>query len=107
MKENMTHAIYPSLAGKTVVITGGGSGIGEVIVREFRARRSRRCFSSTSPRPNPGAGRELGEAAQFIKCDLKDLVAFKPRFADIEAKAGPVACWSTTPRTTIGTRSRR
>ena len=28
----MTHAVYPSLSNKTVVITGGGSGIGEIIV---------------------------------------------------------------------------
>src|SRR4051812_42627790 len=31
----MTHAIYPSLKGKRVLITGGGSGIGAGIVAAF------------------------------------------------------------------------
>ena len=37
----MTHAIYPSLANRTVVITGGGSGIGEVIVEGFVRQKSK------------------------------------------------------------------
>jgi D-xylose 1-dehydrogenase len=46
----MTSAIFPSLATKTVVVTGGGSGIGAEIVRGFAAQKAR-VFSWTSPKP--------------------------------------------------------
>ena len=37
-------AIYPSLKGRTVLVTGGGSGIGESIVRHFAAQGSKVGF---------------------------------------------------------------
>ena len=37
-------AIYPSLKGRTVLVTGGGSGIGESIVEHFAAQGSKVAF---------------------------------------------------------------
>jgi NAD(P)-dependent dehydrogenase (short-subunit alcohol dehydrogenase family) len=68
---NMTSAIFPSLARKTVVVTGGGSGIGAEIVRSFVAQKSRVFFLDIAEADSRALAKELGEAAQFIKCDLK------------------------------------
>jgi NAD(P)-dependent dehydrogenase (short-subunit alcohol dehydrogenase family) len=37
-------ALYPGLAGKTVFITGGGSGIGAAITRAFAGQKARTAF---------------------------------------------------------------
>jgi NAD(P)-dependent dehydrogenase (short-subunit alcohol dehydrogenase family) len=37
-------AIYPGLAGKTVFITGGGSGIGAALTRGFAGQKSKVGF---------------------------------------------------------------
>ena len=87
----MTTANYPSLANKTVVITGGGSGIGAEIVRGFVAQKARVFFLDIAEADSRALVAELGEAAQFIKCDLKDLPALKAALASVEEKAGPVS----------------
>src|SRR6218665_3975708 len=40
----MSSAIYPSLAGKRVLVTGGGSGIGSAIVEDFVRQQARVWF---------------------------------------------------------------
>jgi len=48
---NPLSARYPSLAGKRVVITGGGSGIGEGIVRAFVAQAAEVHFLDVADEP--------------------------------------------------------
>src|SRR4051794_21615284 len=88
---NMTSAIFPSLASKTVVVTGGGSGIGAEIVRGFVAQKARVFFLDIAEADSGALARELGDAAQFVKCDLTDLAALKAALALVEERGGPVA----------------
>ena len=87
----MTHAVYPSLANKTVVITGGGSGIGEVIVEGFVRQKAKVFFLDVAEAESRALITRLGDSARFIKCDVTDVQALRAALADIEAKAGPVA----------------
>jgi len=87
----MTYAVYPSLAGKTVVITGGGSGIGEVIVESFVRQKSKVFFLDIAEGESRALATKLGDGVTYIKCDLTDIQALRNSLADIERKSGPVA----------------
>ncbi|HEY5810829.1 MAG TPA: SDR family oxidoreductase [Povalibacter sp.] len=87
----MPHAVYPSLANRTVVVTGGGSGIGADIVAGFVRQKARVFFIDLAEESSRMLADQLGGAAHFRKCDLTDLNALKATFAEIEAKAGPIA----------------
>ena len=87
----MTHAVYPSLANKTVVITGGGSGIGEVIVEGFVRQKSKVFFLDIAEGESRALAAKLGDGVTFMKCDLTDLGALRNAFAEIERKAGAVS----------------
>jgi NAD(P)-dependent dehydrogenase (short-subunit alcohol dehydrogenase family) len=86
----MTTAIYPSLAGKTVAISGGGSGIGARIVEDFVRQKARVHFLDVAEDESRALADRLGGAAHFHKCDLTDLAALKAAYAAIEAQAGPL-----------------
>lgn len=87
----MTHAVYPSLANKTVVITGGGSGIGEVMVEEFARQRSRVFFVDVATAESQALVARLGNGTKFLQCDVTDTAALQKALADIEAAAGPIS----------------
>jgi NAD(P)-dependent dehydrogenase (short-subunit alcohol dehydrogenase family) len=86
----MTHAVYPSLAGKTVVVTGGGSGIGEVMVESFARQKARVFFLDVAEHESKMLAGRLNGTTEFVKCDLTDLEALRAAIAGIESKAGPV-----------------
>jgi len=87
----MTHAVYPSLAGKTVVITGGGSGIGEVMVEGFARQKARVFFLDVADGESKALVARLGNGVQFLNTDVTNLDALRTSIAGIEAKAGPVS----------------
>ena len=87
----MTTAIYPSLANKTVVVTGGGSGIGADIVEGFVRQKARVFFLDVAEAESQALVERLGSAAKFVKCDLKDIAALKDAVAAIEKQTGNVS----------------
>ena len=85
----MTHAVYPSLAKKTVVITGGGSGIGEVMVEGFSRQKSRVFFLDVADSESKALVARLGNGVQFINTDVTDIDALRAAFSDIDHQGRP------------------
>jgi NAD(P)-dependent dehydrogenase (short-subunit alcohol dehydrogenase family) len=82
-------AIYPSLGGKRVVVTGGGSGIGAGLVEAFVRQGAEVHFLDILAGESEALVRTLGEAHArpvFHHCDLKDVAAIAAAFEAI----GPV-----------------
>lgn len=73
-------AIYPDLAGKVVLVTGGASGIGEAIVRHFARQKSTVVFFDIKVEEGTALARELtsaGHAVHFQDVDLTDTTALR------------------------------
>ena len=87
-----TFARYPSLARRTVLVTGGASGIGAAIVEAFCQQGARVAFLD---RDETAAAKLLdqlgtGEAPLFLSCDLTDITALRQAIARAAAALGPV-----------------
>jgi NAD(P)-dependent dehydrogenase (short-subunit alcohol dehydrogenase family) len=77
-------AIYPSLKGKRVVVTGGGSGIGAALVEAFAAQGCETVFVDILDDEGAAlAGRltAAGGKVRFERLDLTDLAALERFFA--------------------------
>jgi D-xylose 1-dehydrogenase len=86
----MSSAIYPSLKGRKVLITGGGSGIGAGLVTAFARQGARVHFidlvDEVSASLDLGV---MGHAPQFHLCDLTQSEALEAALKAILAD-GPV-----------------
>ena len=86
-------AIYPSLKGKRVVVTGGGSGIGAGLVEGFVRQGAQVVFLDVAEADSRALVARFADAPvapRFLACDLTDLGALKTTFAQIEQEIGPV-----------------
>lgn len=85
-------ANFPSLKGMPVVISGGASGIGEFIVREFAAQGSKVGYVDIAA----DAGRKLeaelteqGHTVRFTECDVTDIPAYQAVISGFADAHGP------------------
>ena len=89
----MTGAIYPDLKGKSVLVTGGGTGIGASIVRGLARQGSRVGFIDIADEPSRALAEELragGAAVHFVHADLRDIGALRAAIDEIRGVHGPI-----------------
>lgn len=84
-------AIYPSLKGRTVFVTGGASGIGREIVTAFAAQGAKVGFIDMDTEAATALADELGRDVVCEVCDLRDIGALRAAFAALKEKLGPAA----------------
>lgn len=80
-------ATYPSLAGASVFITGGASGIGEGMVRAFADQGAKVGFVDMDA--NRGAALAAETGTTFAPCDLRDIEALRTAFTALTQANGP------------------
>lgn len=95
MSTDITHpAVYASLAGKSVFITGGGSGIGESLVRHFCAQKSRVTFVDIAEEASQKLVADIAAggdpAPLFIPCDLRNVDDLRDAVDRAVAENGPI-----------------
>lgn len=88
----MPVATYPDLAGASVFITGGGSGIGAALTSGFLSQGAKVAFVQRSDASAFVAQMQdrHGTAPLFLPCDISDLGALRGAIAQAEAAHGPV-----------------
>jgi NAD(P)-dependent dehydrogenase (short-subunit alcohol dehydrogenase family) len=86
-------AIYPSLKGRTVLVTGGGSGIGEAIVEHFAAQGSKVGFLDIDDKSSKALVARLRKKRQTVHyehCDLTDIDALRKAVRAVRKAFGPI-----------------
>lgn len=86
-------ATYPDLAGRSVIVTGGGSGIGAAIVRGFARQNAKVGFIDIADAPSRELEQELrqaGATVKYVRTDITDTAALRAAIAEIRAAHGPI-----------------
>ncbi len=86
-------AIYPDLEGKTVIVTGGGSGIGASIVTHFARQKAKVGLIDINAEAAAAVTKALVEGGGQVHaaiCDLRDVDAIRAAIDEIRKKLGPI-----------------
>jgi NAD(P)-dependent dehydrogenase (short-subunit alcohol dehydrogenase family) len=88
------YAVYPSLADRSVLVTGGGSGIGAEIVESFARQGARVAFLDVARECSEALVERLAPDARhaplFLECDLLEIAALRRALASAEDRLGAV-----------------
>jgi D-xylose 1-dehydrogenase len=90
-------ARFPSLAGKTVLITGGATGIGAAFVEHFFDQGAKVAFFDIDTDAGEALADQLGAdladgqtRPMFLRVDLTDIDALRKGIADVRSAFGPI-----------------
>ena len=85
-------ASYPSLRGRAVLVTGGGSGIGADIVLAYAMQGARVAFADRDAVSSAALVAALKDAPAgpplFLHCDLSDMAALRASVAQAAERCG-------------------
>ncbi|MCP8687321.1 SDR family NAD(P)-dependent oxidoreductase [Marinobacterium sedimentorum] len=86
-------AIYPDLKGRTVLVSGGATGIGRALVEAFARQGARTAFVDLADAPGQALQRQLqaeGHEVQFKLCDITDVQAYQQVIQQVAEQYGPI-----------------
>jgi NAD(P)-dependent dehydrogenase (short-subunit alcohol dehydrogenase family) len=92
MASTDTLARYPSLQGRRVFITGGGTGIGEALVTAFAEQGAKVAFVDIAAQASEALCRKIADAGHtpplFRQCDIRDIPALQATMRQLVAELG-------------------
>jgi NAD(P)-dependent dehydrogenase (short-subunit alcohol dehydrogenase family) len=90
----VSFAIYPSLAGRVVFVSGGASGIGADVVEAFAAQGARVGFVDLQVEAGEALVERVAARGEprplFLKCDVTDIPALQAAIARVCETLGPI-----------------
>lgn len=86
--------VFGSLRGKRVFVTGGGSGIGEAIVRAFAQQGARVAFVDVAVEASLALCEKIAQDGYdkpvFRQCDIRDIPVLQTVMRELAAQIGDV-----------------
>jgi len=87
-----TSSVFPSLKGRAVFVTGGGSGIGAAIVTAFAQQGARVAFIDVAGEASEALAAQLAAAGHerpwWRRCDVRDVAALQSAITEAAAALG-------------------
>lgn len=87
-------ASYPSLEGRTVFVSGGGSGIGASIVEHFAEQQAKVGFVDVDEAASTALAKKIAAAGHasplFLKADVRDVKAYQAAITEVATRLGTI-----------------